>query len=182
MWNKILYWITLRRFQWQHRQSDVDIISFTRALSNAQKILICLPWDFTEFFVARYVLKYISRDDQKHSITYIVPNGFNSPIPTRPQDTVIHANGTSRTRSGLFSETFERQIIQHDFHVAADFSRTFDLGTSMLCWRSGAPLRIGLESPYSHLFFNIEFEQEGRGFPLENAYRSIQKTLAIEDK
>jgi len=182
MWNKLLYWITLRRFQWEHRQSASDIISFTQALSDAKNILICLPWDFTEFLVARYVLKYISQDDQKHHITYIVPNGFNSPIPTRPQDTVVRANGTSRTRAGLFSEAFERQITRNDFHVAADFSHTFDLGTSMLCLRSGAPLRIGLESPYSHLFFNIEFAQEGGEFPLENAYRGIQKTLAIEGK
>ncbi len=181
MWQKFLRWITLQKLQFQHRKNNSHIISFNKALLDAEKILIFLPWNFKEYHVARYVLKYLSHDDTKHQITYVVPQVFGGSIPIRPNDRIIGANGTSREKDGLFSKEFEQQIQQEEFNVAADFSRTFDLGTSTLCLKSGAPLRIGLESPYSYLFFNVEVEEPSDKFPLENVYRTIQKMLSIEN-
>ncbi len=181
MWQNLRNWFTIRKVKKYKQPEDVGVISFTQALAEAQNILICLPWSYIEFYVARYVLKYISQEETNHHITYVVPGEYSTAIPTRPQDRVVRANGTSRNKSGLFVKKLEQEVLKTDYDVAADLSRPFDLGTSMLCLKSGAPLRIGIESPYSHLFFNIEYVQPNNEYPLEIAYRSIQKTLAIED-
>jgi len=180
MYQEIHRWFTLRKFQWKLKRDGNEIVTFNRALRDANNVLVCMPWNFTEFHVARYVQKFLSTEPDGPQVTYIVPHQFGGDIHKRPQDLVIRANGSSRDRRGVFGAEFEAQVLSKSFQVAADLSRTFDLGTSLLCWKTGAPLRIGIESPYSHLFFNMEVERPSNTFPLEKAYRNIQKMLDIE--
>jgi len=180
MWDKIQQWFALQRMRWDTRKHRAETISFSRAVKDVRNILICLPWEYREFRVARYVLKFLPQSDEHHQITFVVPASYADMIPGRPQDRVIAVNGNSRDKLGRFNDDFSRQVLEYTYQAAADFNSNFDYGTSLLCLASEAPLRIGFSSPYAELFFNVEIDKPEKRFLLEGAYRSIQRLLAIE--
>lgn len=182
MFQNLYKWIHFKSLRRKHRKKGTDTISFSEAVSNVRNILICLPTNHREFRLARYVLKHLPQNDENHHITFVVKEEFRNQVPVREDDTIVTINDEYRDKTGRFSDEIERSILNSQYHAAADYNITFDYGTALLCIKSGAPLRIGFETPHSDLFFNVEIERNKDKFLLEGAYHSIQKLLAIDKK
>lgn len=182
MWNRLYKWFHFRSLRRKHNKKKNDTISFSEAVSNVRNILICLPTEYKEFRMARYVLKHLPQNDENHHITFVVKEEFKDLVPTRSEDKVITIKDNRRDKKGRFNQRIEKSILNSQYHAAADYNITFDYGTASLCKKSGAPLRIGFEASNSDMFFNVEIERNKDKFLLEGAYRSIQKLLAIDKK
>ena len=141
---------------------------------------MCLPWDYREFRVARYVLKSLDQNDIEHRITFVAPEEYKALIPRRSHDRILTVNGTGRDQLGRVTGDYVERELDHEYQAAADFNTEFDFGTSLLCRRSDAPIRIGFAFEYASVFYNIEIRKPEDKFLLEGAYRSVQRMLAIE--
>ena len=179
MWKRLRKWWILQQWRWRQRKRAGTPLSFGKAVSEVQNILICLPTAEKEFRVARYALKFLPTEDEYHRITFVVPEQFADRVPMRPIDQKITYNGTSRDELGRFRADLQDQVLTKSYQAAVDMNTGFDFGTCLLCHNSEAQIRIGFASQYSHLFYNIEIERPEEQFLLERAYRNIQKLLSL---
>ncbi|MBS1271032.1 MAG: hypothetical protein MAGBODY4_00161 [Candidatus Marinimicrobia bacterium] len=175
-------WAELKKLRRRFRKEGTEPISFSRAVADVRQILICVPWPYSEFRIARYVLKFLARDDTSHEITFVAPDAYKDSIPKRSQDRIIALNGAARDDLGRFVESVEEKVLDTAYQATADLNTDFDFGVSLLCRKSDAPLRIGFASEYADIFYNIEIQKPENKFLLEGAYRSIQRILALETK
>jgi|GEM_PF-1684989 len=182
MFENFQRWAELQKLRRRLRREPTEPISFSRAVAGVRQILICVPWSYSEFRVARYVLKFLARDDTEHRITFFTPEAYKDIIPKRAQDRIISINGTSRDDLGRFVESIEDSVLDKPYQAAVDCNVNFDFGISLLCRKSGAPLRIGFASDYADIFYNIEIQKPEDKFLLEGAYRSIQRILDLDTK
>lgn len=182
MFENFQRWFALQQLRRHYRKQGDETLSFSRAVANVRQILICIPLNPDEFRVARYVLKFLASEDENHSITFILPEDYMNTLPHRSHDRLIPIRETARDKLGRFLPELMEKVLDRDYQAAADLNTRFDFGTSLLCRKTNAPLRIGFASDDADIFFNIEIQKPEDKFLLEGAYRSIQRLLAIDNK
>ncbi len=173
-------WWDLQRLRFAHRNADEQALSFGELIGAARRILICLPWDFREFRVARYVMKFFPAEAGERQVTYFLPEEFSGDLPIRSQDTIMAVERDVRTSGGEFPVEILERLADEKFDAAVDMNTRLDLGVARLIQESGAPLRIGFGGRYSTLFYNVEIQRPDEHFILERAYRDMQQLVGLE--
>jgi len=181
MKRKIQHWWQLQQLRFSRDAPVGEAISFARAVADIRNILLCMPLEWREFRVARYVLKFLPTDEQGYHLIFLTPEEHAEKIPMRPGDAVITLDPSKRPSPVQFPPGIERRVLDLQYDAVVNMNTEFDLGLARLIARTDAPLRIGFGGKYSEYFYNVEIGSTENRFLLEGAYRSIQRLLNLEN-
>lgn len=136
------------------RRKD-DQFSLPETLQDPRSMLVTMPFDSREFEMANEALDRIDNVFPRTKISVCLNETFSTWIPRMLIQRSIIVNPSDFNMLGFPKTSLINKVKAQKSDVAIDLNPDFHLGYASLCTLSGARVRVALEKPFCHLFFNF---------------------------
>jgi ADP-heptose:LPS heptosyltransferase len=140
------------RFRSQHDK----VVSFSRALPAAGRVLLIMPagpWDFSD---ASETLRPFLRHFTATHITVVTFPPHDGIRGLAPRSRVVHISPEDLTMFFLPRKRVIDTIRKQSYDLAVDLNLDFKLPSAYICRASGAQVRVGSAQRGSEMFFNFQ--------------------------
>lgn len=145
----------LRLARWQFRKVPNEIVTFTDALSSAQRILLIMPLQGMQLLRVVMVIDLVRNKFKGENITVVTAEHSVELMNLLPHSRFIRIAPSDLTRLFLpRREVF--QGIKGAYDVAIDLNLDFVLPSGYICKASRARVRIGFTMEGADAFYNFQ--------------------------
>jgi len=164
---------------WVRMKHEDHVVHVNKILDESESIMVCFPDGFEDGMAASKVLPILRDRFPRGKITVFVTRINLEKVRKSPYvDNFIALTEKDFGYALLPSKDLVNRIKSMDFGVAIDLNPRFHFPTALLCYRSGAQLRIGLRDRDVAPFFNVEIismgDESARNDPLVTLIRVLQ--------
>lgn len=155
-----------------------ETFSCARKLSEAQKVLICMPASMDRFAVARESLPLFAEIFKEKTITVFLPflktDGY---LSTPPGYEVIYPQKEDLKTFSVPVEKFIQRITEFGFDLSLDLDLDDGFLNRYLCLKCGITIRFGPALKNSFPFYNIQLTVFGGRSGSREVYEGMAKVL-----
>lgn len=157
--------VFVARLRFRKRRDKV--VSFTRAFSGADRILLILPFTADAAKPWSAVLDLLRRTVDKRSLTIITIPGEQDTMRMFPGSRIIRLSPEDINALRLPRHAALRRTLEGPYDLAIDLNIDFLLPSGYICRESGARVRVGFFRKRADAFYNLTLHPDpAQGKPL----------------
>jgi len=153
-----------------------DVISFARAVSGAQRVLVVMPLNQRELLSAFNVIVMLKRKFDEERITVIGDERGLETLRLMPKSHFVQIRETDVDLFFHPRPAFLTLIKDRRFDLAIDLNLDFVLPSGYICRESNAKVRMGFAGPSVDRFYNFQIQPDPRQ-PRQTMYDRVAKCL-----
>jgi ADP-heptose:LPS heptosyltransferase len=167
--------LSLSRMRYRHVRDTV--ISFTTAITEAERVLVILPLGQSSIGPAGVVLEVLRRHYGDENITAVADEMTSDVSRLLPRSTVIRLLVPEVTVFYLPHRDVLARIARRQYDIAIDLNLDFLLPSAYICRESKARVRIGFAGKRADVFYNLQVKADltaGRPRVYDRLVRTLQ--------
>ena len=164
--------------RWLFRKSRDEVISFTNAISSAQRVLLVMPLTEEDLLPTLKVIEMLKSQFREESITIVTGYGGIEVVRLLPRGQFIHLLKTQVSYFYLPRADFINSLRQKRYDLAIDLNLDLVLPSGYICKVSGAKVRVGFNQRHADVFYNFQIKPDptlGRKLIYDRLVQCLQK-------
>ena len=164
--------------RWLFRKSRDEVMSFTSAISSAQRVLLVMPLTEEDLLPTLKVIEMLKSQFREESITIVTGYGGIEVVRLLPRGQFIHLLKTQVSYFYLPRADFINSLRQKRYDLAIDLNLDLVLPSGYICKVSGANVRVGFNQKHADVFYNFQIKPDptlGRKLIYDRLVQCLQK-------
>jgi ADP-heptose:LPS heptosyltransferase len=146
--------------KWRFRKAQDDVVSFTSAISSAQRVLLIMPLTTEDLLPTLQVLEMVKSQFARENITVITGDRGVEAVRLLPHSHFIHLLKAQVSPFYLPRADFVSNLTQRRYDLAIDLNLDLVLPSGYICKVSGARIRVGFCHNYADVFYNFQVKPD----------------------
>ena len=148
--------VGVRLARWHFRNSHDEVISFTNAISSAQRVLLIMPLTAEDLLPTLQVLEMVRSQFKGENITVVTGDRGVEAVRLLPRSQFLHLLKTQVSPLFLPRADFVKSVTQKRYDLAMDLNLDLVLPSGYICKVSGARIRVGFRHTQADVFYNFQ--------------------------
>jgi ADP-heptose:LPS heptosyltransferase len=164
--------------RWLFRKSRDEVMSFTSAISSAQRVLLVMPLTEEDLLPTLKVIEMLKSRFREESITIVTGYGGIEVVRLLPRGQFIHLLKTQVSYFYFPRADFISSLRQKRYDLAIDLNLDLVLPSGYICKVSGANVRVGFTQKHADVFYNFQIKPDptlGRKLIYDRLVQCLQK-------
>jgi ADP-heptose:LPS heptosyltransferase len=152
------------------------VVNVFDTLAQARTILVLMPYELDDFAIALKNSDTAQDSFPEAKIVLVVRDSYKNLLNQSSKYGTIFVAPKDVNLLGLPKKNIISELMASNYDIAIDLNHSFHLLSTYLCQKSGASLRICLESREREPFYNFSIRSANEE-KLDNKYRNLFKYL-----
>jgi len=151
-------------------------LDMAEVITNASKVLICLPEGQPDAEMATGIVEKISSNFPAWAITLATNSDNLSFLTKKSKYSVVSYSAEDLSKSRKPKTAFLENSLKESFDIAIDMSIPFSFTNLVIIWQSGARLRVGFHHENREALYNFLLRHKTEA-SFETSYLSLVNYL-----
>jgi ADP-heptose:LPS heptosyltransferase len=164
--------------RWRFRKSRDEVMSFTNAISSAQRVLLVMPLTTNDSLPTLKVIEMLKSKFREENITVVTGDRGIEVVRLLPRGQFMHLLKAQVSYFYLPRADFIHSIRQKRYDLAIDLNLDLVLPSGYICKVSGANVRVGFNQKHADIFYNFQVKPDptlGRKLIYDRLVQCLQK-------
>jgi len=164
--------------RWLFRKSRDEVISFTSAISSAQRVLPVMPLTEEDLLPTLKVIEMLKSQFREEDIAIVTGGRGIEVVRLLPRGQFVHLLKTQVSYFYLPRADFINSLRQKRYDLAIDLNLDLVLPSGYICKVSGANVRVGFNQKHADIFYNFQVKPDptlGRKLIYDRLVQCLQK-------
>ena len=141
-------------------------------MGDVENVLIFFPTDESSFRVAYYTFRDLGKTSKKNiKFVFVIKEKFNN-LFHLPNGDIILMKDSNKDSILLDEGIILKKLKKYNFDFIIDLNTTFHIGVSRLISSLNSKMKVGFESDFSDIFYNIQLDISKSGI-MEKGFKQI---------
>jgi ADP-heptose:LPS heptosyltransferase len=153
-------------------------MSFTSAVSSAQKVLLVMPLHVDDLLPTLQVVQMLKAQFREENLSIVIGDHGLEIVRLLPRSHFLHLLNPQVSRFYLPRADFIKTLAQKRYDLAIDLNLDLVLPSGYICKASGARVRIGFVHRKADIFYNFQIKPDstlGRKLIYDRLAQCLQK-------
>ena len=146
--------------RWHFRKSTDEVLSFTTAISSAQRVLLIMPLMTEDLSPTLQVIEMMKSQFKGENITVVTGDRGVEAVRLLPRSQFIHLLRPQVSLFFLPRVDFINNLTQKRYDLAIDLNLDLVLPSGYICKVSGAKVRVGFTHSHADIFYNFQVKPD----------------------
>jgi ADP-heptose:LPS heptosyltransferase len=164
--------------RWFFRKSRDEVMSFTTAISSAQRVLLVMPLTEEDLLPTVKVIEMLKSQFREEHITVVTGDRGIEAVRLLPRGQFMHLLKTQVSYLYLPRAEFISSLKEKRYDLAIDLNLDLVLPSGYICKASGAKVRVGFNQKHADVFYNFQIKPDptlGRKLIYDRLVQCLQK-------
>lgn len=146
--------------RWHFRKSQDEVVTFTTAVSSAQRVLLVMPLTGEDLLPTLQVLEMVKSKFKGENITVVTGDRGVEAVRLLPHSQFLHLLKPQVSPFFLPRTDFVSNLTQKRYDLAIDLNLDLVLPSGYICKVSGAKVRVGFCHNHADVFYNFQVKPD----------------------
>lgn len=146
--------------RWHFKNSRDEMLSFTTAVSGAERVLLVMPITSEDLSPTVHVIEMVKSRFKGENITVVFGASGIEAVRLLPRSQFLHLLQPQVSPFFIPRPDFIKSLNQRRYDLAIDLNLDFVLPSGYICKASGAKVRIGFCHSNADIFYNFQIKPD----------------------